>query len=80
MLSSKYLSRVREALRFLVLIKSSWPIFFAGTGNLPPATGVNYTTGKCLSPQLPLQPQHHCAYTYIPIVPRYTHISRHEPC
>ncbi|KAI9736312.1 MAG: hypothetical protein M1834_001198 [Cirrosporium novae-zelandiae] len=21
-----------------------WPIFFAGTGNLPPATGINYTT------------------------------------
>ncbi|EME80071.1 uncharacterized protein MYCFIDRAFT_204443 [Pseudocercospora fijiensis CIRAD86] len=21
-----------------------WPIFFAGTGNMPPATGVNYTT------------------------------------
>lgn len=26
-----------------------WPIFFAGTGNLPPATGVNYTTAFVVS-------------------------------
>ncbi|KXT09094.1 hypothetical protein AC579_5299 [Pseudocercospora musae] len=27
-----------------VLNAIHWPIFFAGTGNMPPATGVNYTT------------------------------------
>jgi hypothetical protein len=26
-----------------------WPIFFAGTGNLPPATGINYTTAFAVS-------------------------------
>ncbi|KAH8424861.1 uncharacterized protein LDX57_002605 [Aspergillus melleus] len=26
-----------------------WPIFFAGTGNLPPATGINYTTAFVVS-------------------------------
>ena len=70
MLSSKYLRRVWEALSFLVLMENSWPIFFAGTGNLPPATGVNYTTGKCL---LPLQSQHHSAQTYIPLYPYHIH-------
>jgi OPT family oligopeptide transporter len=26
-----------------------WPLFFAGTGNLPPATGINYTTAFAVS-------------------------------
>ncbi|CZR51394.1 probable isp4 protein [Phialocephala subalpina] len=26
-----------------------WPLFFAGTGNLPPATGINYTTAFVVS-------------------------------
>lgn len=26
-----------------------WPLFFAGTGNIPPATGVNYTTAFVVS-------------------------------
>jgi len=80
MLSSKYQRRVWEELRFLVLIENSWPIFFAGTGNLPPATGVNYTTGKCLSSQLPLQSQHHSAQTYIPLYPYHIHNLYHKPC
>ncbi|RDW65607.1 putative isp4 protein-1 [Coleophoma crateriformis] len=33
--------------RFLNAIH--WPLFFAGTGNLPPATGVNYTTAFVVS-------------------------------
>lgn len=33
--------------RFLGAIH--WPLFFAGTGNLPPATGVNYTTAFVVS-------------------------------
>lgn len=26
-----------------------WPLFFAGTGNLPPATGINYSTAFVVS-------------------------------
>ncbi|CAL00384.1 uncharacterized protein An11g05350 [Aspergillus niger] len=33
--------------RFLDAIH--WPIFFAGTGNLPPATGINYSTAFVVS-------------------------------
>lgn len=33
--------------RFLHAIH--WPLFFAGTGNLPPATGINYTTAFAVS-------------------------------
>ncbi|TVY91419.1 Glutathione transporter [Lachnellula willkommii] len=33
--------------RFLNAIH--WPLFFAGTGNLPPATGINYTTAFAVS-------------------------------
>ncbi|QMW29127.1 hypothetical protein G4B84_004462 [Aspergillus flavus NRRL3357] len=32
-----------------VLNAIHWPIFFAGTGNLPPATGINYSTAFVVS-------------------------------
>ncbi|KAL2064422.1 hypothetical protein VTL71DRAFT_4916 [Oculimacula yallundae] len=31
------------------LMSIYWPLFFAGTGNLPPATGINYTTAFAVS-------------------------------
>lgn len=32
-----------------ILKSIHWPLFFAGTGNLPPATGINYTTAFVVS-------------------------------
>ncbi|KAF7546069.1 hypothetical protein G7Z17_g8684 [Cylindrodendrum hubeiense] len=31
------------------LAKLHWPLFFAGTGNVPPATGINYTSAFAVS-------------------------------
>ncbi len=42
-----YLKKYSPKSNFLKLIH--WPLFFAGTGNLPPATGINYTTAFVIS-------------------------------
>lgn len=41
------LKRRYPSARFLRAVH--WPLFFAGTGNLPPATGINYTTAFAVS-------------------------------